>query len=134
MKKTHTSKTILVVEDEAPLREAIKFKLKKAGITVLEAGSGEEALKILSDHIPDLVWLDILLPGINGIEVLKNIKADPRIKDVKVVVVSVSSGDEKMKGILQLKADEYIVKSNFPLETIVDKVIAHVNSSPLPHD
>jgi CheY-like chemotaxis protein len=121
------AKTILLVEDEAPLREAIKFKLEKGGFRVIEARTGEEALMFLKDHIPDLVWLDLLLPGINGVEVLKQIREDPKTKDLKVVVVSVSIASDKIKDISQYYVTECIIKSNFPLAELIKNVTRHLD-------
>ena len=114
-------KTILVIEDEPALREAIKLKLEKAGIEVWTAASGEEGLSVLQKKIPNLVWLDLLLPGINGVEVLRAIKKDTKATTPKVVVVSVSSGEEKVREVLRLGALDYIVKSNYSIDDIVKR-------------
>jgi CheY-like chemotaxis protein len=119
-------KTILLVEDEAPLREAIKFKLEKGGYNVIEARTGEEALLLLKDHTPDLVWLDLLLPGINGVDVLRQIRENPLTSTMKVVVVSVSIAGDKITDISNLNVSGCITKSNFPLDEIVQKVVVHL--------
>jgi CheY-like chemotaxis protein len=81
----------------------------------------------LKDHIPDLVWLDLLLPGINGVEVLKQIREDPKTKDLKVVVVSVSIASDKIKDISQYYVTECIIKSNFPLAELIKNVTRHLD-------
>lgn len=121
------SKIILVVEDEAPLREAIKFKLEKSGFHVIEARSGEEAIEILKHTTPSLVWLDLLLPGINGVEVLRSIRENPKTKDLKVVVVSVSIASDKIKDISRYYVTECIIKSNFPLAELISNVTKHIS-------
>jgi CheY-like chemotaxis protein len=121
-------KTILLVEDEAPLREAIKFKLEKGGYNVIEARTGEEALLLLKDHTPDLVWLDLLLPGINGVDVLRQIRENPLTSTMKVVVVSVSIAGDKITDISNLNVSGCITKSNFPLDEIVQKVVVHLET------
>lgn len=114
-------KTILIVEDEESLREALKFKLEKEGVAVLTASTGEEALEVLKKQRPTLVSLDILLPRMNGLEVLKNIRTSASLHDLPVVVVSVSAGEEKVKEALSMHIIEYIVKSDYSIEDIVNK-------------
>ncbi len=116
------NKTVLVVEDEPALQEAIKFKLEKRGINVMLASSGEQALEMLKQKRPQLIWLDILLPGINGLEVLEKIRQDNQLKDLAVIMVSVSAGPEKIKRAQEMKALDYIVKSDYKLDDIVEKV------------
>ncbi len=116
-----TPKRVLVIEDEPSLREAIKLKLERHGVTVDDAETGERGLEFLKEHTPDLVWLDMLLPGINGVEVLRRIRATPGLESLKVLVVSVSSGEEKIKEMLRLGALDYIIKSNYSIDEIVGK-------------
>lgn len=123
---TTQNKRILVVEDEPALREAVKLKLERRGYIVDDAETGEKGLELLKEHRPDLVWLDMLLPGINGMEVLRTIRANPEYADLKVIVVSVSSGEERIKEMLRLGAIDYIVKSNYPLDEIIAKAEAVV--------
>ncbi|MEK7149763.1 MAG: response regulator [Patescibacteria group bacterium] len=117
-------KTILVVEDDLALQEAIKLKLEKDGINVWTAVTGEEALSILKDKKPNLVWLDILLPKINGLEFLEIIRKDSDLKDLPVVVVSVSGGMEKVIQARSLGILDYIVKSEGSLDIIIKRVEA----------
>lgn len=118
----NNGKTILVVEDEQALQEAIKLKLEKDGIDVITASSGEEALNRLKETKPNLVWLDILLPGINGLEVLRKIRDDFKMKDLPVVIVSVSASKEKIDRAMEMKASDYIAKSGYNLVDIIKKV------------
>lgn len=115
-------KTVLLIEDEPALQEAVKIKLEKEGIEVLAAGTGEKGLQILEEKKPNLVWLDVLLPGINGLEVLRRIRENTKIKDLPVVVVSVSSGQEKIKQAFSMNVIDYIIKSEYTLDDIVKKV------------
>jgi CheY-like chemotaxis protein len=115
-------KTILVVEDEAPLQEAVKMKLEREGYEVLIASSGEEAVQLLHEKRPTLVWLDILLPGMNGIEVLQKIRQEPTLKDLPVVIVSVSYSQPKLQEALALNVIDYIVKSEHKLDDIIKRV------------
>jgi len=115
-------KSILVVEDEQALQEALKLKLEQEGIEVLTASSGEEALEILKKRRPTLVSLDILLPKKNGLEVLRTIREDPALHDLPVVVLSVSGGQEKIKQAFALNVIDYLVKSDYKIENIVKKI------------
>lgn len=120
---TDKKKTVLLIEDESALREAVKMKLEKKGIEVLVAETGEKGLSILQEKKPDLVWLDILLPGINGLEVLKRIREDEKTKNLPVIVVSVSGGQEKIKQAFVLNVIDYLVKSEYKIDDIIKKVI-----------
>lgn len=115
-------KTVLVVEDEQALQEAIKLKLKKEGINVFAVSTGEDAVKCLKEEKPDLVWLDILLPGMNGLEVLRKIREEFKLKKLPVVIISVSAGQDKIKEAMSLGASDYIVKSGYNLVDIVNRV------------
>jgi CheY-like chemotaxis protein len=115
-------KTVLVVEDELALQEAAKLKLEKMGVSVLTASSGEEALEILKTTKPALLWLDLLLPGMNGLEVLRTVRADPRLTATPAIIVSVSGGEEKIRQAFSMNVVDYIVKSQYPIESIVKRV------------
>lgn len=115
-------KSILVVEDEQALQEALKLKLTKEGIEVLTASTGEEAIEILKTRRPTLVSLDILLPRMNGLEVLRNIRENPKTYDLPVVVVSVSGGQEKIKQAFSMNIVDYLIKSEYKIEDIVNKL------------
>lgn len=115
-------KTILVVEDEKPLSDAIKRKLEKQGHTVIQALRAEDAIEILKLKKPDFIWLDFLLPGMNGMEFLEKIKSEKDTSSVPVVMVSVSGGSDNIEKALSLGASDYIVKSQFPLDKIIEKV------------
>lgn len=121
-------KTVLVVEDDIALQEALKLKLKKEGIRVLTANSGEAALAVLRQEMPDLITLDILLPQMNGIEFLRQIRADKSLKDMPVVVVSVSGGTEKMREAFGLNIVDYLVKSAYKIDDLVGKIKGFLNA------
>jgi CheY-like chemotaxis protein len=113
---------ILVVEDEPALQEAVELKLKKEGFAVLTAGSAEEALIILHDTRPDMIWLDLLMPGMGGFALLERLREMPSLKNIPVMVVSVSAGPEKLRRAFELNVIDYVVKSQYKLEDIVGKV------------
>ena len=102
--------TILVIEDEKDIRELIKFNLKKYGYNVITSINGEEGLQYSSLHNPDLILLDIMLPGINGFQFCSTIRKSNNLKNIPVIIIT-ALGDEKniVKG-LEKGADDYIIK------------------------
>ena len=121
-------KKILVVEDDKFLRELIVQKLLSEEYETLEAVDGEEGLKKISEGKPDMVLLDIILPGMDGFEVLKKIKEDTSLKDIPVIILSnLGQQDDIDKGI-QLGAKDYLIKAEFTPGEIVKKVQAILGS------
>ena len=102
--------TILVIEDEKDIRELITFNLKNDDYNVITSINGEEGLEKLALHIPDLILLDIMLPGINGFQFCSLIRKKKKLKDIPVIIIT-ALGDEKniVKG-LEKGADDYITK------------------------
>ena len=82
--------TVLVVEDEAHIRQFVAVNLKARGYAVLQAGSAEEGLQQLRDYAPDALILDIKLPGMSGWDMLKQVAADPELPDIPVIIVAAS--------------------------------------------
>lgn len=117
-------KTILIVEDDLDLVDMYKEKMKNAGFRVLSATDGRKALQ-RTKEIPDLILLDILMPKLNGFEVLKKIKKEPATKNIPVIVLtnvgseSVNS-DEKLA--MSLGASAYVVKSLNTPEEVLSKI------------
>src|SRR3954468_8356814 len=88
-----TRKTVLVVDDERDIVELISYNLKRNGYEVLAAHAGDEAVAAAQRHVPDLIVLDLMLPGIDGTEVARRLKADPRTAAVPIVMLS-AKGEE----------------------------------------
>lgn len=110
---------ILIVEDDPFLSSIAADRLEREGYTVSVVTDGERALALLAKDIPDLVLLDIVMPGINGFEVLKAIKADARWKDVSVVMFSNLGQEHEIEDAKKLGADDFLVKAKFtPLEVL----------------
>ena len=104
------SQRILVVDDEVDTLEMIKFMLQRYGFEVILAQSGPEALKLLARDIPDLIILDVMMPGMDGNQVSQQIRADSRTSFVPLVMLTARSGTpHQVKGLLS-GADEYLVK------------------------
>ncbi|MFQ6137407.1 MAG: response regulator transcription factor [Candidatus Hydrothermarchaeales archaeon] len=102
---------IMVVDDEELVRSILKFLLEKEGYAVVEASDGEECLDKVAAERPDLILLDIMLPGIDGWEVCKKIKEDEETKDIPVIVLTVRTSDaDKLKSLRYSHADVHIDK------------------------
>jgi len=110
--------TIMVVEDDQDIRELISYNLGKEGYTVVPAESGEQALKLIETTNPDIIVLDIMLPGMDGIEVLRNLKQGSRHAAVPVIMATAKSEDSDIITGLELGADDYIAKPFSPRQLI----------------
>lgn len=113
---------ILIVEDEDFLVRALKDNLESEGYTVSVAMDGEAAFDELKKKIPSLVLLDLLLPKKNGFDVLRDIRANPEYQHIPVVVLSNLGEDSDIKRALELGANDYFVKSQHPIQEVMDKV------------
>ena len=102
---------LLLVEDDATLAQMYRIKLERDGYTVAVAGDGEQALGMLAADLPDLIFLDVRLPRMDGLTFLERLRAEERTKNVPVVIVSNYSEEELVSRGLQLGALEYLVKS-----------------------
>jgi twitching motility two-component system response regulator PilH len=109
-------KTVVVVDDQRSHREMISNLLKGNGINVIEASDGNEAMAKIELNFPDLVILDIVMPGMNGFEVCRRIKSNPNTKDIPIVFCSIKGEEfDRYWGIKQ-GADAYISKPFGPRE------------------
>ena len=114
--------TILIIEDDKFLRELICRKLINEHFKTEEAIDGEEGLKKLQETRPDLILLDLILPGLDGFEVLSRIKDNPSISSIPVLILSnLGQKDEIEKG-LKLGAADFLVKAHFTPEEIIEKI------------
>lgn len=113
---------ILIIEDDEFLRSLCVRKLKGAGFKVSVAVDGEEGLKKVKEEKPDLILLDIVLPGIDGFEVLKRLKEDRTIAGIPVVYLTNLGQEPEVKRGLGLGANDYLVKAHLMPEEIVEKV------------
>lgn len=108
--------TILLVEDEPGIQELVKFNLTQAGHSVLCADSAEIAAGMVKHNLPDLVLLDWMLPGMNGIDLARKFRADVRMKNVPIIMLT-ARGEERDKVLgLETGADDYITKPFSPRE------------------
>jgi DNA-binding response OmpR family regulator len=116
------SQNILVVEDDKFLRELIVQKLNREGYKTLEAVDGEEGVKIIKAEKPALVLLDLILPGIDGFEVLEQVKKDPEASKVPVIILSNLGQKDDVERGFKLGAADYLIKAHFTPAEIISKV------------
>ncbi|MCU0917764.1 MAG: response regulator [Planctomycetes bacterium] len=101
---------ILVVDDEADIRELVRLNLAREGFDVLDCETGEEALALAKSKAPDLMVLDLMLPGMDGLEVCRRLKADPQTRHVPVVMLTAKGEESDVVTGLELGADDYVTK------------------------
>ena len=116
------AKTILVIEDDKFLRELISRKLTGEGFDVLEAVDGEDGVKKIKEEKPDIVLLDLILPGIDGFEVLAKLRDDPEISPIPVIILSNLGQREEVEKGLKLGAIDYLIKAHFTPGEIIEKI------------
>lgn len=121
-KKTDKMMKILIVEDEQVLSKVLKEKFDKAGFETKVSGDGEAAILDAKSFMPTIIVLDLVLPKKSGFEVLKAVKDDPETAMIPVIVVSNLGEDSDIKKALSLGAKDYFVKSQHPINEIIEKV------------
>jgi DNA-binding response OmpR family regulator len=104
---------IMIVEDHPTMREAMRLILEHEGFEIREAPDGAAALAMARAQPPDLMFLDLNIPGTSGADVLSELKGDPATKDVRVIIVT-ATGEEGRDFVLSLGADEYFTKPFSP--------------------
>jgi len=115
-------KKILIVEDDRFVSELYDHQFAKAGFVTKVAGDGEVALAAVKGEKFDAILLDIMIPKVDGLEVLKRLKADPATKDITVVVLSNLGQDELIKQALQIGARAFIIKSLYTPNQVLAEV------------
>lgn len=115
-------KNILVVEDDKFLRELMSQKLTKEGFHIIQAVDGEEGLKKIKEEKPALVLLDLILPGIDGFEVLTRVKEDPEISKTPIIILSNLGQREDVEKGVKLGATDYLIKAHFTPGEIIEKI------------
>ena len=123
------TKDILVVDDEPNAVVPIQFLMEQQGYRVMVAERGEDALDLIFQYKPDLVLLDIMLPGINGFEVCEIVRLNPEYRSIKIIFLTALGREEQIARGLALGADAYITKphSNDELVAMVKEVLEETN-------
>jgi len=115
---------ILIIEDDKFLRELIARKLYKENFEVSEAVDGEEGVEKIKSEKPDLILLDLILPSIDGFEVLSQMRNDSTLASIPVIILSNLGQKEDVEKGLKLGAVDYLIKAHFTPGEIIDKVKA----------
>ena len=106
--------TILIVDDEEDILELVSYNLTKGGYKVFTAATGEEALEIARSELPDLILLDLMLPGLDGLEVGRILKNDPSTQPIPIVMLTAKGSETDVVVGLEIGADDYITKPFSP--------------------
>ena len=117
-------KTILVIEDEKPLLEAIRIKLEKSGFLVAVARTAEQGYKLLEDlKKVDVIWLDHYLLGKeNGLDLVIQLKDNKKYQAIPIFIISNTASTDKVKSYIRLGVSKYYVKSNYRLDKIIGDI------------
>jgi phosphate regulon transcriptional regulator PhoB len=110
--------TVLVVDDEKDLVDLVKYHLEKEGLKCLEARDGETALQVAKERIPDLVVLDLMLPGLDGLEVCRKLRKDPKTSSIAIIMLTAKAEEVDRIVGLEMGADDYMVKPFSPRELV----------------
>lgn len=123
-------KTILIIEDDDFFRELIRKKLASKDFNFLEAVNGEAGIEIMKEKKPDLVLLDLLLPNMDGFEVVAQIKSDTGIASIPIIVLSNLGQKEDIDRALKLGASDYLIKSQFDIDQVIEKITTILEKAP----
>lgn len=113
---------ILIIEDDKFLRELISQKLLREGYDIIEAVDGEKGIEEVKKEKPNLILLDLILPGIDGFEILAKIKADPKISKIPIIILSNLGQKADIQKGLEMGAVDYLIKAHFTPGEIVEKI------------
>ena len=116
------NKKILIIEDDKFLREVIAKKLTTEGYEIIEAVNGENGIIQAGETKPDLILLDLILPGIDGFGVLAQIKENAETKEIPIIILSNLSKESEIKRALTLGAADFLIKANFTPSEIIKKI------------
>ena len=119
---TEAKNTILIVEDDEFLRSLAAKRLEKDGYKIVVAVDGESAFNIALETKPALILLDLLLPGKDGFEVLKQVRENDVIKETPVIIFSTLGRKEDIEKAQKLGADDFLIKANFTLDDLAQKI------------
>ena len=113
-----TGKTILIVDDEAPIRQMVSLALERAGYVVLQAADASEALLVIHEQLPDLVLLDWMMPAMSGIELARRLRRDDYTRELPIILLTArGEEDDRIHGF-DAGADDYITKPFSPRELL----------------
>lgn len=111
-----------MIEDEPFLLKVYKRRFEKEGYQFLQGSTGADAIKLATQEQPSLIFLDLIMPDMNGFEVLQKLKADPGTAAIPVIILSNLGQEEDKKRCLELGAKDYLIKANTSLQEVVKRV------------
>ena len=115
------AKKILIVDDELDILEVLAFRLKKAGYEISTAVDGQKALDRIKKEVPDLLLLDLRLPGMDGYEVCKHLKATDKWKNIPIIMITASSIMKVEKAVRKFNVEGFLIKP-FNYEELLEKI------------
>lgn len=124
---------VLVIEDEQDIQELIRYNLAKEGYRVTLAETGEDGLSHVRNQTPDLILLDLMLPGIDGLEVCRQIKADQTLRPVPIIMLTAKGEESDIVTGLELGADDYVTKPFSP-KVLVARIRAVLRRQTIPSE
>jgi len=114
--------TVVLIEDEVVLRELVERELTAVGHRVLAASDGQKGWDLLIQEVPDVILLDLMMPNMNGYEVLERLKEDEALKNVPCVVISNSGQVADLNRAFELGAADVLIKTDFDAKQLVEKI------------
>lgn len=123
MKNLLMGSTILIVDDEADIRILVRYNLEKEGFVVLEADNGEKGIQLAMTHLPDLILLDFMMPGMDGMETCQHMRKIPELADTMICFLTARSEESLQISGLDAGADDYIIKPIKP-QLLVSRIAA----------
>lgn len=114
--------SILIVEDFDPIRTRLAERFKEEGFNIFEAHDGESAVNTALDAVPDIILLDIMLPKINGLDVLASLKKYDKTKSIPVIMLTNLTGSEEVAQALEQGVHDYLIKKDWSLDDVVRQV------------
>lgn len=122
--------TVLIIEDERDIVEILEYNLKREGFNVLSATNGEKGLELAQKARPAVIILDLMLPGLDGIEVAKRLRQDPNTREIAILMLTAKSEESDIILGLGVGADDYVVKP-FRMKELIARVKALLRRGPL---
>jgi DNA-binding response OmpR family regulator len=113
---------VLIVEDDDFFRDLIHKKLKSENFDVIEAADGKKGIEAIKEKKPDIVLLDLLLPNVDGFEVLSQARANADTANIPIIILSNLGQQEDIEKGLKLGANDYLIKSQFDMVQVIDKI------------
>ncbi|MFA6489009.1 MAG: response regulator [Sideroxydans sp.] len=118
MNENHAPPVVLIVDDDRSLRRLLQVTLERQKYELYEAYDGAEAIRMATEHKPDIILLDIMMPSIDGIEVCKRIKSDPALSGTYIILLTALGQERDRKEGMEARADAYMIKPFSPIQLI----------------